>query len=163
MTKTIEIPANSAGGEGRTFEIKKMPARVSLKIAKTLLASAVPFFGTVAPSKIAEFVKSDKDIDKFLENLDLIAIANALDNIEDESLDKLINAGLANCYEILPAGSVQVLNPNGTYNVPGVEDDLLVMLRLTIESLVHSVRGFFQENRSGSVLGELRNLFPSQP
>ncbi len=63
--------------------------------------------------------------------------------LEDKDLDKVIDTSLQHCSEILPAGTANVLNIDGTYGVTGVDTDVILTLRLVTEVLVFNYEGFF--------------------
>ena len=90
-TKRIEV-------DGRVFLIKKMSAKSSLKLAKTILAKSLPAF-----SVFFEETKTKK-VEMVKENELFLAIQNCLDSLEDKDLDKVIDTSLQHCSEILPAG-----------------------------------------------------------
>ena len=134
--KTVEI-------NGRKFQICKMSARTALKVTKILAAKVLPFLESFLGDKMPE----TDSLDAFLACVPLDDVAKAIDRIDEADLDRLIDYGLTHCYEHLPAGAVQVLTPNGSYGVAGVDDDMLFTLRLLAESIAWSVAGFFDENR----------------
>ena len=74
-TKTIQV-------EERTFLIRKMNAKCSLKLAKTILAKALPAFSMFFEEK------KQKQIEIVKENELFLAIQNCLDTLEDKDLDK---------------------------------------------------------------------------
>jgi len=129
-TKTIQV-------EERTFLIRKMNAKCSLKLAKTILAKALPAFSMFFEEK------KQKQIEIVKENELFLAIQNCLDTLEDKDLDKVIDTSLQHCSEILPAGTANVLNIDGTYGVTGVDTDVILTLRLVTEVLVFNYEGFF--------------------
>lgn len=132
-TKTIQI-------EERTFLIQKMNAKSSLKLAKTLLAKAFPAFSIFLEEKKTKQIETIKEKDMFL------AIQNCLDTLEDKDLDKVIDTSLQHCSEILPAGTANVVNADGSYGVVGVDTDVILTLRLVTEVLVFNYEGFFDAN-----------------
>ena len=147
-TKTIEI-------EKRTFVIHKFDAKSALKISKLVLAKILPIFDTVLPVISASTDLSQIKVD---EAINLEAIAKALDLIDDKDLDRIIDVSLQYTFEQLKSGLVRVLNSDGTYGVIGVEDDPVIVLRLVIESIAWSLRGFFDGSRLTSVLAPLTGL-----
>lgn len=135
--KIIEI-------EGRKFQIHKFDAKTSLKVSKVIIAKILPFVETFLPAltnsggeanvkDLAESLGNADNLGEMLSSISLEKMAHALDIIDDNDLDRIIDFSLKNCYELLSAGPVQVLSPNGMYGVQGVEDDMLLML--TISSL----------------------------
>ena len=129
-TKTIQV-------EERTFLIKKMNAKSSLKLAKTILAKSLPAFSVFFEETKAKKVETVKENDMFL------AIQNCLDSLEDNDLDKVIDTSLQHCSEILPAGATNVLNIDGTYGVANIDTDVVLTLRLVTEVLLFNYEGFF--------------------
>ena len=119
--------------------------------------SASFFLDSPPISKLTDQVQ-EMGMDSFLEDLDLYKISTALDNIDDETIDKLVNYSLQCCYEALPAGNAQVLNASGTYGVAGVEDDLFLTIRLSIEAITWSASSFFHEGRWTSTFQPIANL-----
>jgi len=165
--KTIEV-------NNRKFQIVKMDARASLKVSKLLAAKVLPMLDTFLPviqdalgggGKAVDFqditanLSDDEWLDNFLAHISLKKIASALDLIDDNDLDKLINYGLSCCYEQLPAGPAQVLNANGGYGVAGIEEDMMFTLRLAIDAIVWSVAGFFEGSRWTSMFKGLGTMF----
>lgn len=129
-TKTIKI-------EERTFFIKKMNAKSSLKLAKTILAKSLPAFSIFLEERKTKQVETIKENDMFL------AIQNCLDTLEDKDLDKVIDTALQHCSKVLPAGNAPILNADGSYGVVGVDTDVILTLRLVVEVLVFNYEGFF--------------------
>ena len=145
---------------GRKFMFCKMTPKAALKIVKLLAAKILPFLDKIPFASLAGAVDGGlDDLDGFLEGLNLPGIASALDLIDDESLDKLIDAGLAHSYEQLASGPVRVINPDGTYAVAGIEHDVKLTLRLTIEAIVWSVADFFDGKGWSSTFQGMGDLF----
>ena len=134
---------------GRNFAIFKMSAKTSLKVTKLLAAKVLPFLDSfMGPDgKVPDW----GSLDEFLSGVSLDAVSEAMDKINEADLDKLIDYGLSHCYEKLPAGQTQALNPNGTYGAAGIEDDMLFTLRLAAEAIMWSVSGFFDASRWSSM------------
>ncbi len=145
-TKTIQV-------EERTFLIRKMNAKCSLKLAKTILAKALPAFSMFFEEK------KQKQIEIVKENELFLAIQNCLDTLEDKDLDKVIDTSLQHCSEILPAGTANVLNIDGTYGVTGVDTDVILTLRLVTEVLVFNYEGFFDVSLWRSKFSPVVDMF----
>ena len=145
-TKTIQV-------EERTFLIRKMNAKCSLKLAKTILAKALPAFSIFFEEKKQKQIETVKENDMFL------AIQNCLDTLEDKDLDKVIDTSLQHCSEILPAGTANVLNVDGTYGVTGVDTDVILTLRLVTEVLVFNYEGFFDASLWSSKFSPVMDMF----
>lgn len=147
--------------EDRKFSIKKFDAKTSLKISKLIIAKILPVFEGVLPSLNSTDANNLRTeiADNTEEFISLEGISKALELITDEDLDKIIDASLMSCYELLPAGQVQVLNKNGTYGVATVENDPLLVMRLTAEAVIWSIGGFFDADRLTSLLKPMAVLF----
>lgn len=166
--KIIEIkelpPANEENIRGlsyRKFKIKKLSAKASIKTLKLLIAKIVPVFDQFAAIFMADG-ETDISFENLMHNISFEKLSVALDLISDEDLDKLIDVALKHCFEILPANEAQVLQNNGTFGVPDIEDDAVLVIRLTVEALFFSFQGFFGESRLGSVLKPLGALFTQE-
>lgn len=146
--KTIEVG-------GRTFVIYKMNAKTSLKVTKILTAKILPFLDAFLNGKIAEM----ENLEDLLSQISLDEIAAAIDKVDEADLERLIDCGLTHCYEKLAGGQTQVLNPNGTYGVSGIEDDMLFTLRLAIEAIMWSVSGFFNASHWTSMFQGLGDMW----
>jgi hypothetical protein len=151
-SKTIEI-------DGRKFAFHKLSAKASIKVGKLVLAKILPVFDKILPMITSTSDWRSIQID---DAIDLATISHSLDMIEDRDLDKIIDSALANTYEVLRGGHVAVLNPDGTYGVQDVEDDPIIVIRLTAESLIWSLQGFFDGNRLSSLLAPLGGLLPQK-
>jgi len=146
--------------EGRRFVVKKFSAKVAIKMTKTLLAKGLPAFSAFTGGNTSLNIDNKDFID---DNTVLInSIGEVLDKLSDEDLDKVIDTSLLYCSEILPAGQVTVLNKDGTFGVIGVEDDLILTLRLITEVLMFNYMGFFDESRWGSTFKSVVDMLPSK-
>ena len=130
-----------------------MNAKTSLKLAKTILAKALPAFSVFLGEKKTEKIETVKDEDMFF------AIQNCLDTLEDKDLDKVVDTSLQHCSEILPAGTANILNPDGTYGVVGVDTDMILTLRLVTEVLLFNYEGFFDGNLWRSKFSPVAAMF----
>jgi hypothetical protein len=155
VTKTIEV-------EGRKFTVTKYTAMDGLKIAKLLLAKAIPAFQSFLPL-IKQNGKADADgvMDSLLENLSLDTIADALDKVLESDFDYIVNKSLRSVEEQLKAGNTAVMNADGSYGVLDIEYDPLLVLRLTCEAVMWGCSGFFDGKRLTSVMKPLFTF--SQP
>ena len=88
-----------------------------------------------------------------------LAIQGCLDTLEDKDLDKVIDTSLQHCSEILPAGTANVLNMDGTYGVANVDTDVILTLRLVTEALVFNYEGFFDANLWRSKFSPVVDMF----
>lgn len=153
--------------EGRTFHVTKMSPKTSIKVVKMLGAKVLPFLDSLPIDKLMGGNENGAEnstdlmgsVDDFLQDLDLYKIATALDAIDDETIDKLIDCGLSHCFEPLSAGNARVLNQDGTYGVQGIDDDIVITVRLTLEAITWSVASFFQGNRWGSMFQSVGAMF----
>jgi len=150
--------------EGRGFQISKFTPLVGIVIAKTFLAKVLPVFQGFLPmikKAIAGDTESAEDllanIDQFL-NFDALSVA--LDKVSPSDLEYVMNRSLMCCHELLSAGPAQVLNPDGSYGVPDVEDDIVLALRLVCESVMWGLGDFFDAERCVSLLKPLSSSWP---
>jgi len=146
--KTVEM-------NGRKFQIRKMDAKTSWKTKLILGAKVLPFLDSFLNNGMPEM----NNIDEFLSGIELDKIALAMEKIGEEDVDRLFNYGLSHCYEVLHAGPVQVLNPNGTYGVADVEYDDVLALGLIVEAFKWSLEGFFEGSRWTSIFQGMGGLF----
>lgn len=158
IQKYIEI-------EGRKFCVSKYPAKDGLKTTRLIIAKLLPVFESfVSPEAITELRSmnlNNKELQvELLKYLNIENITKALEMISDEDFDILVNRALSNCYEMLPAGNTQILNPNGTYGVEGIEYDYILTLRLVAESLIWSIGGFFDVSRLTSIMKAIKLSSP---
>lgn len=146
--------------EDRKFRISKYDAFTAVKMAKLLVAKLLPAFNSVTD---VIFQGSDGDTqfnpETMAEFLDFEQISRALDLVSDEDLDRIFNASLNVIEEELPAGFTKVRNNNGSYAVPGLEHDPVLMMRLIVEAVMWGVSGFFDANRLTSTLAPIWNSF----
>ena len=140
--------------ESRKFVAKKFPAKTAIKMSKTILAKALPAFSGFSES-VNQSADGDNEI--LFKN-----ISEVFDKLSDEDLDKVVDTSLMFCGEILPAGQAAVLNKDGTFGVVGVEDDMILTLRLVAEVLLFNYADFFDENRWGSMFKSLAGMLPSK-
>ena len=164
MNVLIDIKVKNIEVDGRKFQIRKFNPVSGMIVGKTIIAKILPAMQSFIPViKLA--AGGDKNaiddifnrIDEFL-NLEMIA--NALDLVSPSDLEDIIARSLACCYEVLGAGPARVLNPDGTYGVAGVEDDILISLRLICEAILWGVGDFFDVDRSLSILSPLSSSLP---
>jgi len=154
----------------RKFAVHKFNAKASLKIAKLLVAKILPVVDTFVPAVLGGAIASNgaiitkagasDSLDKFLSDISLERVSHALDLIDDDDLDRLLDISLRHCYEQLPAGPVRVLNPDGTYGVQNVEYDPLLVMRLTAEAILWSSGVFFNASRWASTFKPLAASLP---
>jgi hypothetical protein len=124
--KVVEI-------EGGQYTFCKFDALTALKVARLLITKI-----TAAGLPQAGGQESTGDFDVF---------ARLLSDVKDEDLDYLVKTALKFCSKMFPAGNTPVINLNGSFAVPEVEQDVFLMLRLTMETILWSMSDFFDEGR----------------
>lgn len=166
--KIIEIEDFQPDNEGnikvissRKYKIKKLNAKASIKTLKLLIAKIVPVFDQFTVIFMDDS-KKEIGLSDIIKNMDFEKLASSLDLVSDEDIDKLIDVALKHCFEILPANEAQIIQNNGTFGVPNIEDDAILVIRLTVEALFFSFQGFFGESRLGSVLKPLGAFFTQE-
>jgi len=150
----------------RQFQVRKFDARTGLKIAKLLVSKILPMLGSFLPFLTGEgsldpSIDDTAWLDGMIGNLSLDQISHAIDLVDDNDLDKLINFSLSHCYEMLPAGPAQVLKHDGTYGVAGVEHDIIITLRLVVEAIQWGAKGFLDGKRWASIFKPIMGLLDS--
>ena len=138
--------------EERRFVVRKFPAKTALKMTLLLSSKALP-----AISGFKDGVVQSSDGDNALL---FDGIGKALDNLSEKDLDKVIDTALLYCAESLKAGQTTVLNNDGSFGVAGVEDDMLLMLRLVIEVLIFNFENFLEGSRWGSMFKPITDTLP---
>jgi hypothetical protein len=118
-----------------------------------IAAKVLPVFDTLLPA-----INKDNTRDIRIGDINMTALAKALDLIDDKDMDKLIDIALQNTFEQLRAGLAPVINSNGAFGVMDMEDDPVITLRLVIESVAWALQGFFDGSRLTSILLPLGGL-----
>jgi hypothetical protein len=62
------------------------------------------------------------------------------------------------CYEDLKAGKAPVIGDNNAWGVADIEDDMVLVISLTIHALIHNVAGFFEGNALKDLLESFRGM-----
>lgn len=62
------------------------------------------------------------------------------------------------CYEDLAAGKAPVIGANDAWGVANIEDDMVLVISLTLHALVFNVSDFFQGNALQDLLGSFRGM-----
>jgi hypothetical protein len=62
------------------------------------------------------------------------------------------------CYEDLPAGKAPVMGANNAWGVADIEDDMVLVISLTIHALIHNVAGFFEGNALKDLLTSFKGM-----
>lgn len=150
----------------REFKIKKFDAKTGLKLARLVIAKLAPMIPSLtnlveeepdeeeirkpggkeaAGSKEQGKPKKTKEqIEK--ENAEAFAtIGAALEALEDEDLDILIDKCLRVCYETLPDGDKPVMDEAGKYLIEDIEYSMGITIRLCIEAILWGASDFFAE------------------
>lgn len=125
--------------DGRTFRIGKFDAMTGSYIVYKLMAGALPMgMGDIVgiPMPQNNQVMGKKEF------FDLQADC------------------LKVCVEMLPAGPAPVLNENGTYGVEDAENNVPLIMMLTIQALIWNVKDFFTAELLTSMSGALSIIFP---
>lgn len=131
LSKLIEI-------EGEHWQINKLSAYDGAYIGYTILNNALPPF--VAQAVGGEVGKA----------------AAAGPQMGKEQFTALMRDLLKACEKKLPAGFVAAVDANGEYQVPGLEYDLQLSLRLLVEVIRFNFSDFFVD---GGLLESVAALF----
>ena len=65
------------------------------------------------------------------------------------------------CQEILPAGNMDVIGENGQFGVQGLENNMSIVLQLTIHALMFNMLDFFKESGLVSIATGILGSKPS--
>lgn len=137
-TKDVEV-------NGRTFRIKKFPARAGSFMLIKLTSILAPMFSTIKQSvvKSGGFNADDIDITGFMEQLM---------NMSEKDFNYIQEQALRVCFENLPGGLAPVLDANGSFGVQDIEDDTAMVMTLTVHALAFNLSNFFQGNALSGVM-----------
>lgn len=134
--------------EDRTFVIKKMSPFEGIAVLKEILTKALPF-------NLLSFLNDDLNIE-----LDkVLSITNKM-NKKEMSIDEFAELQkrlMKNCYEKLKSGDVAVLQSNGDFGVPGLDNNMLLVGFLLLKVVEVNYKDFFLE-----ILQKLNVLEESQ-
>jgi hypothetical protein len=130
IEKNIEI-------NKRKFTIKKMDAKKSSYILFRLMKILTPIFNNINTNQKEDFK---------IEDLNLNELAESLFSLSEEEFQSIQESALKVVYENLNAGRTPILNENGSWGVNDIEYDGALVMNLTIQSLVFSLKGFFSGN-----------------
>lgn len=78
-----------------------------------------------------------------LKDIDIPSIVSGLTSLTEQDFNYVHDKCLQVCFENLPAGPTQVMNPNGSFGVIGLETDSSTILALVAHTLMFNVTGFF--------------------
>lgn len=150
--------------KGRKFLISKFDARTGSYMMVKLTGLIAPLFKNLDLKKLdAEKIKGIEkptDIDTDLLNmLDISGFIGGISRLPEEDFRYIQDNCLKACSEMLPAGPAKVVNPDGTYGVLDIEDDIATIMALTVHALTFNITGFFGEDLLRSVLPNSLDLF----
>lgn len=123
--------------DGRTFRIQKFDALTGSYVAYRLMAEALPFGmgAEIGVPQTGEMkLMSKKDFKEL--QLDCLRV----------------------CFETLPAGITCVVNDNGSFGVPDLENDTKTVLALTIHALMFNISSFFGESLLDSIAKGIQGI-----
>lgn len=123
---------------GRKWEIGKFDALTGSYIVAKLMATALP---------------SGMD-----EQLNMPNLPKNRSFMSREEFQELQIECLKVCYEELPAGKTPVIGANNAWGVAEIDDDMLLVISLTIHALIHNVAGFFEGNVLKDLLGSFKGM-----
>lgn len=116
----------------REFVIKKFDALTGSYIISKLVGLLAPAFISATMGK---------------EELNLTeSLTGILMKLKRDDFAEIQRDCLNAVSEKMPAGLQPILNQNGTWGVMGIEDDTMMVMSLTIQSLLFNVKGFFGES-----------------
>lgn len=124
----------------RSFRINKFDAMKGSFILFKVMKILTPIFSSDA-IKTFRAAKSVEEVD--IGNINFTEIMSGLTDMKEEDFVYIQTNCLKTCSEILPSGDVRVLNDNNTYGIIGIEQDIKIVMALTIHTIVFNVSGFF--------------------
>lgn len=124
----------------RKFVIGRFDALTGSYIATKLMASALP-----------------GGMDSKLEGMNL---PKGRSFMSREEFQELQIECLKVCYEDLKAGKAPVIGANGSWGISDVEDDLILVMSLTIHALIHNISGFFVGNALQELIESFKGMTP---
>lgn len=136
---------------GRTFRVRQFGARdgsfIAFKIAG-LMAPLMALGSAAGASPEAQMVNM------------LPMLGAATQQLSEADFAYIQGKCLAAVDEKLPAGWRPLLNQNGSFGVPDMEENAPLALRLTIQALTHNLSGFFADGGLADLLGGLLTSSP---
>ncbi|WP_061343001.1 phage tail assembly chaperone [Clostridium botulinum] len=146
----MEIPKDYKDIEinERNFRLKKLDARTGTFMLFKL-------------TKLLPSVIENIDLDKLdpenlsisnLKDLNLTKMLKPLFELSEEEFRYIQDNCLKVVSENLPAGFQPVLNKNNTWGVLNVENDAVLVMNLTVQSLVFNFMGFFAGSPLTSII-----------
>ncbi len=128
----------------RKFRLNKMNARDCSYMLFKMLKILTPILKSLKAENLEEMQ---------LEDLNITEIAESLFSLEEKEFRYIQDHLLQTAQESLKGGLQQVLGSNLEFGVLDIENDVELVLNLTVQSLVFNLSGFFQ----GSWLKKLTN------
>lgn len=148
--KEIEL---TIAGKQRKFRINKFDARTGSYILYTVMSRFLPSI-----LQIKSGAETITDMSKVVNPEDIVSSIT----MSDGEFNKLQNAALQVCEEILPAGATPVVDASGNFSVIGLEKEAVAVFVLTAQALVFNLSGFFGEDGLTSLLSGIQQVTPSQ-
>ena len=133
---------------GRTFILNKMNAQVGSFMLLKLLKIIKPLFKNINIEK-DNFDLSDLNIEELIDGLS---------DLPEEDFKYIQQNALKVIQEILPGGKPHLLNKYGEFEASNIEDDVALVMNLTIQSLFFNVKGFFPEGILTSLIAKMNTL-----
>jgi hypothetical protein len=140
-------------GKQRKFRINKFDARTGSYILYTVMSRFLPSI-----LQIKSGAETITDMSKVVNPEDIVSSIT----MSDGEFNKLQNAALQVCEEILPAGATPVVDASGNFSVIGLEKEAVAVFVLTTQALVFNLSGFFGEDGLTSLLSGIQQVTPSQ-
>lgn len=148
--KDIEL---TVAGKKRKFRINKFDARTGSYILYTVMSRFLPSI-----LQLKSGAETITDMSKTVNPEDIVSSIT----MSDGEFNKLQNAALQVCEEILPAGATPVVDASGNFSVIGLEKEAVAVFVLTTQALVFNLSGFFGEDGLTSLLSGIQQVTPSQ-
>lgn len=123
----------------RKFVIRKFDARTGSFMLIKVTGLIAPMLKGLDLSKIQA-----KEEGAFnLKDIDIPSVVSGLTSLTEQDFNYVHDKCLQVCFEELPAGSMMVMNSNGSFGVIGLETDSVTTLALVAHTLMFNVTGFF--------------------
>lgn len=142
--KVVEI-------QGRKFKIKAFDAMTGSYIAFTLFEKMMPM--GMEDKVMATLQAEGKSPDLVMPQSRALMTKGEFFAFQRDCLSV--------CYEVLPGRDAPILNANGSWGVPDVENNTMLVIVLTINALAFNVADFFTGNGLKDLQSSLRDLMPS--
>ena len=148
--KDIEL---TVAGKKPKLRINKFDARTGSYILYTVMSRFLPSI-----LQLKSGAETITDMSKVVNPEDIVSSIT----MSDGEFNKLQNAALQVCEEILPAGATPVVDASGNFSVIGLEKEAVAVFVLTAQALVFNLSGFFGEDGLTSLLSGIQQVTPSQ-